>query len=368
MTDFIQGQPAAFLANFFQYLPGGPPVDVTNLQITIYDLDTQTNVIGPTNVGITHPALGIFGWSWNPIPANQPAHNYAAIWTATETTTSENFTVVSSSSPASSSPTGVCADSWGVPTFFCDLSPAAQAVTGIAKNVAAEVLWSMSGRQVGECDMTIRPCASSCFGDWPFIGQWWQLGQYPRPLFYNGVWYNMTCGNGCGRSCSCTFVSEVDLPAPVTAITSVLVDGVLLPSTAYRVDDGRKLVRVDGGRWPMCNDLSKADTEVGTWSVSLSYGVPLNATGRLAWAELTQQVAKTLACDDDCSFGKPVQSVVRQGVTMTFLDPADLFPDGRLGLYWCDLFINQMNPNKLMSAASVYDVDRDGYRIAGDPA
>lgn len=263
---------------------------------------------------------------------------------------------------------GPCVESWGAPTFFCELSAAAQAVTGVAAPIAAEILWSMTGRQIGACSMLIRPCAQSCFGDWPFIGQWWQLGQWPRPLFYQGVWYNITCGNGCAeRSCSCNFVSQVILPAPVSAVTQVKVDGVVLASTAYRVDDMRYLVRTDGGIWPLCNDLSKADTQTGTWSVTLASGVPLNATGRMAWAELTQQVAKVLACDDDCAIGKPVQQLVRQGVTMNFLDPTELFPDGRLGLYWCDVFIAQMNPNALMARPMVYDVDRELYRITGDP-
>src|SRR5262245_6609467 len=98
-----QGQPWTFLAEFFQYA-GGPPTDVTNLQFEVFDITTSTTVLGPTNIGISHIDTGVYAWTWNPIPANQPPDQYVIIWTATETTASEPFVISPSSNGMSNGP------------------------------------------------------------------------------------------------------------------------------------------------------------------------------------------------------------------------------------------------------------------------
>lgn len=257
---------------------------------------------------------------------------------------------------------GPC-DGWSTPTWTCVLSPAAAAVTGIAVQAAADVLYAFTGRRLGTCQVTIRPCRRDCFGGiWPFSTQWWEFGVWPRPVFYQGSWFNLTCGQ-CTSGCSCSIVSEVLLPSPVASVISVKVDGVTLPTSAYRVDNYRLLVRTDGGQWPICNNLNLADTEVGTWSVTLTYGETVSPLGNLALGELATQFAKLIACDKDCAIGKPVQQLVRQGVTMNFLDPNELFANGRIGLYLSDLFISVENPKGLTSPSWVYDVDNPSFRI-----
>jgi hypothetical protein len=201
---------------------------------------------------------------------------------------------------------------------------------------------------------------------WGFLTNgWWEYGTYPRPLFYNGTWYNLTCGNGCADDCSCSFISETVLPEPVTHVDAVKVDGVTLASTAYRVDDGRKLVRIDGGQWPLCNDLTKADTEVNTWSVTVTFGEAVPTLGQLAVGELACQMARLLSGNADCLLPKAVQQLVRQGVTMNFLDPTKTFSDGRVGLYFSDLFISTVNPAGLPARSEIFDIDGSNYRIAG---
>lgn len=252
------------------------------------------------------------------------------------------------------------------PIITCDLPTGAEEVTGTALRAATEVLYNLSGRRYGTCQMSIRPCRASCFGDaWPFLNRWWSWGSWPRPLFYQGTWYNITCG-GCANSssgCSCNIIEEAYLPAPVASVNQVKVDGDILSPTAYRVDDWRILVRTDGGKWPICNDLSKSDDEVGTWSVSLTIGEEVPQLGRLAVGELMCQFTKLLMNDSTCTLPKPVQSIVRQGVTLNFLDPNEVFANGRIGLYLCDLFITTENPHGLMERARAYDVDGDRYRI-----
>lgn len=205
-------------------------------------------------------------------------------------------------------------------------------------------------------------------GSWDsyVLGGWWQYGTYPRPLFFNGVWYNLTCGSGCADgNCSCSYVSETMLPEPVVSVDQVKVDGVVLAPTAYRLDDYRKLVRTDGSQWPLCNDLNLADTQVGTWSVQVTFGEPVPTLGQLAVGELATQLAKIIDCNEDCELPQPVQQLVRQGVTMNFLDPNKVFADGKVGLYLCDLFVSTVNPHSLISRSEIFDIDGSNYRITG---
>ena len=258
---------------------------------------------------------------------------------------------------------GPCAG-WDTPIWSCALPAGAAAVTGTAVQAASDVLYALTGRHLGTCQLTIRPCRDTCWGGgWPFSTQWWEFGIYPRPVFYQGVWYNIACGDCGGNSCSCNVISEAIMPAPVASIIQVKVDGVPLTGTAYRVDDYRKLVRTDGGTWPICNDLTKADTQVGTWSVTLTYGETVSPLGQMALGELAMQFTKLLLCNSDCLIPNNVQSIVRQGVTQNMLDPNKVFGEGQIGLYFCDLFIATENPNRLMAPSVVYDLDAPSYRI-----
>lgn len=255
-----------------------------------------------------------------------------------------------------SNPPGLCA-TWD-PIWTCALPVSANAVTGTALQIASEILWALSGRRFGLCDITIRPCRQSCFGDsWSGWSGWWEYGTYPIPTLYNGAWYNITCGS-CAEGCSCSRLSEVILPGPVHAIGVVKVDGtVLTKNIDYRLDDYRRLVRLGGFEWPPCNDLNLDDSQPGTWSVTFSQGVEVPELGRLAVGVLAVEIAKMLICDTSCALPKAVQSMSRQGVSMTFFDPTEVFADKRTGLYLPDLFISTYNPNGLRQPSRVYDID-----------
>jgi len=148
----------------------------------------------------------------------------------------------------------------------------------------------------------------------------------------------------------------------VASITQVKVDGVVLDSSAYRLDNANLLVRIDGQRWPFCNDLSKNDTETGTWSVTAQFGEDVPTMGQIAVGELAAQLAKALACDEDCALPQPIQQLTRQGVSVTFLDPNQLFGQGTIGLYQCDLFLATYNPDRLRNRARVFDLDTPSAR------
>lgn len=93
MTSVVQGQALTVEAAFYAY-PGGPPVDVTGVTITIKTADGVTTVVAATAVGVTHPATGVYTYSWA-VSSSQAAGDYLILWSgnAGAVTASEIVTV-----------------------------------------------------------------------------------------------------------------------------------------------------------------------------------------------------------------------------------------------------------------------------------
>ena len=106
-------------------------------------------------------------------------------------------------------------------------------------HVATETIWRLSGKQFGACPVTVRPCRQDC--NKPSYQGYWSGNQW-QPVLDHGVWFNEPCGKCGPTGCSCTEICEVDLGGVVSEIIEVKLDGRVLPETAYRVDDYRKLV------------------------------------------------------------------------------------------------------------------------------
>lgn len=249
--------------------------------------------------------------------------------------------------------------------WTCDISTESPEVTAQAVQVATEIVWAMSGRQFGLCEVTLRPCRRSCGDDYwnPYFSEFIGGGGFVQPALIGGQWFNLTCGS-CTSGCSCTSISEVVLPAPVHQVTEVRVDGSPLVSGAYRLDDNRLLVRTDGSEWPRCNDLNKDDDEVGTWSVTAEFGQPVPEGGAWAVGELACELI-TARNGNDCRLPRQVTQLARQGVTITFPSLTELFGNRQTGLYLVDLFIATWNPNRLNRRSGVYSVDGTLHRRAG---
>lgn len=257
---------------------------------------------------------------------------------------------------------GPCAD-WPV-VWPCDVDTLNPAVTGLAVSMASATLWSLSGRQFGLCSVTLRPCARGC-GDgrmYDDFGPPWTAGSWPTPALVGGLWFNLTCG-GCTSGCSCSRVPEFVLPAPVSSVDEIRIDGAVLPSSAYRLDNNRIVVRTDSGAWPRCNDLAEDDGP-GTWSVRATYGQAIPPGAALAMGELACEIAKG-ADGGDCRLPPGVQQLARQGVTISYPDVGELFRQGRTGLYLVDLFISTWNPGRLRQRSRVYRVDAPTVRRPG---
>lgn len=127
------------------------------------------------------------------------------------------------------------------------------------------------------------------------------------------------CGYcGCNRHrCGCGRYVFVDLQDryPVISVDEVKVDGVVVDPSKYRVDDYHRLVRTDGACWPVCNDLTLADTEPNTFSVKYTAGRRPPIELQMAAAELACELKR--ACNQlDCRLPRNVTQVSRAGVTM----------------------------------------------------
>lgn len=248
-------------------------------------------------------------------------------------------------------------DPWPI-TWTCDVDCLSPTVTGTAVDVASELLYALSGRQFGTCTETLRPCRKNCD---PYMA-WFQVDTYPLPALIGGKWYNLGCGI-CGDVCSCTEMSEVILPGDVVSIVSIKMDGTPMVTGAYRVDNGNRLLRTDGGRWPACQNMNLPDTQAGTWSVTAVTGHPVPSGGSLAAGELACELSKALVGDTGCRLPRGVTQVARQGVTINYAKVTDALKEGLTGLYLVDLFLHTYNPNGLVAPAHAYNIDDPTQRV-----
>lgn len=243
----------------------------------------------------------------------------------------------------------------------CDVTTESPTITGAAVGFASDVLWALTGQRFGFTTVTLRPCRQYAL-DTPFPDGWlsWP-GTQPPPLGANGSggwygWWFLAGCSSCRESCGCGTISELMLPAPVHAVTEVKVDGVVITGSGYRLYDRRRLVRV-GATWPNLNNLTKDDTEVGTWSITAQYGESVPTNAALAIGELACEYVRG-ATGQDCRLPRGVTQLARQGVTITLPDVSTMFEKGLTGLFFVDMFIKTWNPNNLKHRPRTYSVDQ----------
>lgn len=264
------------------------------------------------------------------------------------------------------SPSGIIPD-----PCLLEGAPVPQPIIDEAKLAASQLLWAMTGRQFSCCTTTIRPCRKKC-DDVCCVGEAWGGGGYPwiPVMLGDGSWTNISCD--CRDGCSCTKLSEIRVPSPVCSIDEVVIDGVIVDPTTYRVDNFNKLVRLGSDVWPSCNDLTKEDTEIGTWSVTLTYGNQIPEFVRMAAAEMAFEIIKNCTSNPNCKLPQRLQTVTRQGTTMSFLDSIDFLKEGFTGLSLVDLAVRTYNPRRLQRRPTVVSPDSiNQWRVTtwrdGDP-
>ncbi len=242
---------------------------------------------------------------------------------------------------------------WTIDTGCCSiwsgLSPEDQAR---AAAFGTDVIWALTGRQFGTCPITVRPCFNNQYNG---LGVWWNDGTF-WPYIFNGQWYNAGCG--CTGRCCCQPLpyTQAWLPGPVAGVSEVRVDGIVIDSAAYRVDDGQWLVRQDGDTWPKCQDYNLAAGLAGTWSVTYFRGTPVPPSVLAAAGTLACEYAK--ACTgQECRLPGRVSSIIRQGVSITMVDIDTLIKNGFTGLVEVDQVIRAYNPYGRTHRLRVYSPD-----------
>lgn len=236
-----------------------------------------------------------------------------------------------------------------------------------AVDVAMALLRKLTAGQYGLCKVKVRPYRRRSYWDY-----WRAL----RPSLYDSLFsggvlsggrpFDIPCG--CvGNQCGCGQVPEIPLDPQVYDILEVKVDGVVLPATAYRVDDRRMLVRTDGGDWPPCQQLGMPDTAVDTFSVTYRRGVMPDKAGQLALTVLAVEMAKACSGDKKCALPSRVTSIVREGITYDLLDNLDVFERGRTGLPRVDMWLAAVNPHAARAPMRVYSPDTVRSRTTAWP-
>lgn len=238
-----------------------------------------------------------------------------------------------------------------------------------ATALAAGVMWAATGRRYGPCEITIQPCnpprpasfADQTYGLVSGPGGT-DIGSYPQVVIEDGVWSNQMCGGGCTCAARC----EVPLPGPIPAdgIVEVLVDGDLVDPDAYRVEVdsalGWLLVRVDGSCWPSC---ARYGTAIPGFEVTLEQGLTIPDPVQAAFETLACEYAK-LCTGGDCTLPPRLQSLARQGVTVTMADVADAVGGQiRTGIKVVDDVIAADNPYGRAAPPMVLSPDLPPYRV-----
>lgn len=221
---------------------------------------------------------------------------------------------------------------------------------------ATEILWALSGRQFGLCQVTVRPCEPChprSYVTYPVYldSPWGGGGGGWLPYVNDGQWFNCACPG----QCCCDPGCRVALQGPVGAIIGVWIDGVLVPDTDYRVVDNMWLVRTPGtGCWPECQQLAEPDFSTNhTFTVQYTRGTPLPAAGAIAAGVLACSIAARCAAGD-CTVPFNITSLTREGVTVQIGESTVV---GATGIKIVDDWVQTVNPGGLQQRPSVYNPD-----------
>lgn len=221
------------------------------------------------------------------------------------------------------------------------------------QNRSAKMAWDtiklLTAGRLGSCAVTMRPCLSepctACASSWM------------SPHIQNGVWCNSFCGVG---SCSCAPLCEITFPGPVAEVTEIMLDGYLIGTDMYRIDNYNKLIRQDGGCWPSCQNMTRPLGEVCTLGITYVPGVKPTAWALYAAGVLACEFSKMCSGNKNCKLPATVTSVARQGVNIVLT--AGMWPGGVTGLREVDALIAKLNPKGLKVPPLVWSPDLPGIR------
>lgn len=223
--------------------------------------------------------------------------------------------------------------------------------------LASSTLQRLTGGRVGNCPITVRPCTprAACNS---LHGLPYYYSEAFTPMNLGGSWIN-SCP--CIGTCGCTTACEVDLPKPIGRVDEVKVNGDVIDTEDYRIDNGHLLVwqGEDDCPFPATQNLGLPDTAEDTFSVTYLNAYPVDAIGAYAAGIMAMEYGR--ACGGgSCRLPAGVTTVVRQGLAIEIASGA--FPGGLTGIREVDSFISLWNPRGLAEASRVWSPDRSHMR------
>lgn len=213
--------------------------------------------------------------------------------------------------------------------------------------LASATLSRLTGGRVGVCPIKVRPSVEKgmCWSSPNYLD--FAYGAQFTPLNWGGQWMNcLPCAPDS---------KELHLPGPVGRVDEVKVDGEVLDPSSYTVVENSLIWMGEGeAPWPRTQDMSKPDTEPGTFSVTYLNAYPVDAIGAYAVGLLALEFAKSCT-SGKCRLPSNVTNIVRQGVSMQIITGA--FPGGLTGIREVDAYVALWNPGKLVAAPTVWTPD-----------
>lgn len=237
-------------------------------------------------------------------------------------------------------------------------------VVAEAVQVASDLLFRLGGhRWPGVCERTVRPVSRTVAAAPDFVAL--QTVAVTSGWGVPFVWGGCLCNRRPLTAAEHT--PSIELGAyPILAVSEVTVDGDVLPTDEYRIDDLRWLTRLPAAGstvnegWPCGQRLDLPDTERGTWSVTFTYGGAPPASGVAAATALAGELARLWdpAHDGDCALDPSVTSVTREGITLDVESTVESGRDTGFGLLEVRAFLEAVNPDGLRRRPQVINPDR----------
>jgi hypothetical protein len=167
MIDVIAGQPTTLLAQFYDF-SGGTLTDLAATPtITVTSIATGGTALAATTSGVTHPAVGSYGYTWTPGSSLTPGA-YLATWSGLSSGSpviaTETITVTA---PASSAATNTTQDGYWYATreeIKAELDVKETARSNARIDRAIE---DASRRIDGLMHRTFAPVTATRYFDWP---------------------------------------------------------------------------------------------------------------------------------------------------------------------------------------------------------
>lgn len=217
-------------------------------------------------------------------------------------------------------------------------------------NAAVSYVFNRTGRQfTGCCEYIILPCRKKCCSMPSRCSPYNGSLPFAPMVGADGV-YNRCCVTSCcdKDDCSCTFGDKIEIiHNNFVDVVEVMIDGIVLDPNSYKIQysGGRVFVRrVDGLKWPDCQDLNVGVGEVGSWHIKYRAGVRPRAD--LVEATMLFAVEMANQClGKKCSLPKRYTTIGDSPV----LDLHSFVKDGLTGFTPLDIILFQINPLNLKS-------------------